>query len=114
MTARLVLALGLLICCGAEPRQDGLAALIAELPDPGYPVELVRVRGMADWADSIWDDERETFVVRVRAGIPHEFAVDSLVHEWGHLLVWDACQESPHDDLWAVAYGRCYRKVIEE
>jgi hypothetical protein len=106
-----LLALVFSLFC-ARPSQD-LTDVIADMPDPGWPVEVVRVES-DDWGFSDWDEERETFVVSIREGIPHDYAVDTLVHEWAHLLVWDAVQESDHGPIWGVAYARCYRAAIEK
>jgi len=40
---------------------------------------------------------------------------DSLSHEWAHVLTWAEGSEVPtdHADNWALAYGRCYRILIE-
>lgn len=40
---------------------------------------------------------------------------DTLLHEWAHALTWaeGADVGTDHGDPWALAYGRCYRILIE-
>lgn len=42
--------------------------------------------------------------------------LDSLVHEWAHVLAWTQSHSTleDHDPLWGVAYALCYQAVIED
>lgn len=52
---------------------------------------------------------------RPRALFPGEL-VETLVHEWAHCRAWfaDHSQLQDHGPGWALAYGECYRTVIED
>lgn len=42
---------------------------------------------------------------------------ETAAHEWSHIMAWQpdasAVEEQAHNDLWSVAYGRCFRTVFE-
>lgn len=42
--------------------------------------------------------------------------VDALMHEWAHCLAWNNSHMtlSDHDDLFGVAYARCYQTIIAD
>ncbi len=79
----------------------------ALLPPVGYPVSIEFDYEGENWAESEWSED-SGFIIRIHREAQGFTMTDALIHEWAHLLVWGATQESDHDDLWAVAYGRCY------
>jgi len=91
--------------------QTDIMEAAALLPPVGYPVEFDLKYNGPKWGESQWLGDR--YIIRIHEDSVGMAALDTLIHEWAHLLVWDATQESPHDDLWAVAYGRCYRAVVD-
>lgn len=40
-------------------------------------------------------------------------AVDSLIHEWGHLLQKNKTNMNVHSNSWGVCYARVYRVYLE-
>ena len=85
-----------------------LGLLRATIP-VGYPVWLVRSIEEDEWGWSNWDEEREGYLL----GVHPEAGVETVVHEYAHIMVWDACVESDHDAMWGVAYARAYRAGFE-
>ena len=37
-----------------------------------------------------------------------------MVHEWAHVLTWDAEDQGPHGPMWGVAFSRCYQALVED
>lgn len=94
-------------CSPTDERRETLDWLTDEV-DLGYPVSLVLDSRIAnEWGTSEWDGER--YVISLHP----EADSETVVHEFAHLMVWDACGESDHDALWGVAYARAYRIVFE-
>ena len=52
---------------------------------------------------------------RARRMHPSEL-VETLMHEWAHCRAWwgDHSQLLDHGPAWGLAYGECYRAVIED
>lgn len=42
--------------------------------------------------------------------------VDALIHEWAHCLAWNNSHLtlSDHDELFGVAYARCYNSIVAD
>jgi len=55
------------------------------------------------------------FRIRINRDLGWALAVDTLLHEWAHLLCWFNCPEDePHGPEWGIAYARVYRAYIGE
>lgn len=52
---------------------------------------------------------RQDLVVAVDSEQGIQGVIDTLIHEWAHAVVWDVTLDNAHDELWGVAYSRCYR-----
>lgn len=70
------------------------------------------------FGDCGFDEERGIFKIRILKNLSETAAIETLVHEWAHALVWfcaAAClQEGDHHSEWGVAYARCYRALYED
>lgn len=60
-----------------------------------------------------------TIVVRISNKLTWHPAIECLIHEWAHALVWredhiEYRRRTPHDEEWAVAYGRIYRRYNDQ
>jgi len=55
------------------------------------------------------------FVIEVRRSST-DMMRDTLLHEWAHALTWSVGEQThtDHSDPWALAYGRCYRIIVEQ
>lgn len=102
---------GLFTC---EFEQDVIVPLVEALPAQ-YEVELVpAMMPPGLWGSTHWDPERERFVILI-SGL-HTFAgqaIDTLIHEWAHVLCWDIPGPS-HGSAWGVMYAEGYRLLIDE
>lgn len=55
--------------------------------------------------------ERDGVVRRVT----RQELLDSLVHEWAHVLTWASSHDlEAHDPAWGVSYSRCYQATSED
>jgi hypothetical protein len=52
---------------------------------------------------------------KFRAATEQEL-VDALIHEWAHCLAWNNSHLtlSDHDELFGVAYARCYNSIVAD
>ena len=67
-------------------------------------------------AYTVSDDARYTIVVYYNNEITFQSAVNSLIHEYAHAMVWDSkeAHAQDHGHYWGLAYAWCYRILIEE
>ena len=56
--------------------------------------------------------EGRRFLVRIDSRLTWIEGLDTLLHEWAHVLSWH--NEPHHSDEWALAYGRIYRAWHED
>lgn len=56
---------------------------------------------------------RDRSTGRVRA-VTRQELLDSLCHEWAHVLTWHADDHEAHGAEWGRQYARCYRAVVED
>lgn len=92
-----------------EGQREVFRELKEEIP-LGVPVRLVSDPTIEEWGYTTWDEEAWEFVLTIHPDADPEV----VVHEWGHLMTWDAVVESVHGPIWGVAYARAYRAVIED
>jgi len=52
-----------------------------------------------------------TFEIRISKQCFH-LKIDSLIHEWAHLLTWHGNDEDEHGEEWALMFGKIYRAFI--
>ncbi len=55
------------------------------------------------------DSFPEYFHVQVRKEQSHTSKIDSLLHEWAHVLTWCGLDDDPHGEEWGLAHSRIYR-----
>lgn len=117
LAASLVVSLALASCSPSpvssarlDEGQQEVFELLEEAIPLGAPVRLVVDPTLEDWGGAEWDDAAGEFVLTLHPDADPEV----IAHEWGHMMVWDACGESDHDALWGVAYARAYRVAIED
>jgi hypothetical protein len=51
-----------------------------------------------------------TFYLSLILGRCRSCTIDSLMHEWAHILTWDA-NEKPHGPKWCKAYVKVYNNL---
>lgn len=61
-----------------------------------------------------WDDG-DAYAIVVDAKLDFIHAMDTLIHEWAHLMCCDHDPESfdLHDDAYWIRFGAIYRKILE-
>jgi len=92
-----------------------LGILKAKFPE--YKVSVRRVK----LPDTLCGDCRlvngkrkiKEFHIRINNHLNEELAIDTLVHEWAHILAWDAPGDE-HGAAWGRAYSRVYRIYLKE
>lgn len=84
----------------------------------GCPIGEVRVR-RADLVDALGlaeltHDARAR--VTVRRGLGLDLLVDTVIHEWAHLLAWrrHGTEVEEHGSEWGLAHAECYRAFWAE
>jgi len=55
------------------------------------------------------------FIV-IRKNLPYYVIIDTLAHEWSHLLSNEIKPDAitDHNTIWALFYGKIYRKLIDD
>jgi len=100
-----------------EKKWKLLVAWLKENFPPQHPVRVLRVskeRLPGDFADG--DLIKGTFRIRIMRNASFQIKVDSLLHEWAHLLTWyndTKGDEDPHFAEWGVAQARIYRRYCK-
>lgn len=97
------------------PLFDFIVMVLTLETQPNAPVVVEVKDGLADkgyWGMEWWDEEQGVYRIEIEAAQPFYSILDTLVHEWAHVMVHDACQAGGHDALWGVAYARAYRIAL--
>ena len=56
------------------------------------------------------------FELSINSCMPWRFQMDTIIHEWAHIMTWTHRQtrKRHHADVWARSYGTLYRALIED
>lgn len=84
---------------------------------PVYPVVCRRVRfpASASATGECWL-EKKKFHIRIERRLDDDAAIDTLLHEWAHILLWNehsVLSLNDHGPEWGVAYSKVWL-VFEE
>jgi predicted metal-dependent hydrolase len=80
----------------------------------GFKVTVIRTNVPKDrFGDCIWQPKHRRFRIRIHKDLPEDVAIYMLVHEWAHLLTWDAPGDD-HGPHWSKAYGVIYRTFVAD
>lgn len=99
----------------SAPLFDFIVLALTLETQPNAPVVVEVKNGLADqgyWGMEWWDEDAGVYRIEIEAAQPFYSLLDTLVHEWGHVMVHDDCQAGGHDALWGVAYARAYRIAL--
>jgi hypothetical protein len=77
---------------------------------PKLPVRVRRVKTPKE-EDGSCRKKEDHFLIKIDNTLSEHEAVETLIHEWAHALVWDITQE--HTNEWGKAYSRVYRVVLK-
>ena len=81
---------------------------------PRYPVTIRRTSFREKFHGyTVFLDDDLRFVIRVRIDQSTALQIDTLIHEYAHVLAWFGLDEDVHAEEWGVAYARIYRAFIE-
>lgn len=76
-----------------------------------YPV-VVRSVPLKIHGDT--DYEKNKFLVRINSKKSHSARIDTILHEWAHVLTWfGAGHYEDHPDEWGLCWGKIYRTFVE-
>lgn len=53
------------------------------------------------------------FLILINPKFPYYIKMDTILHEWAHVLSWDTCKCEDHSDEWGRAYARIYRAWLK-
>lgn len=80
-----------------------------------HPVwETVRVKTVQYLSHGVvgqtsYSEKTNTFKIEIVRG-SLEVMVDTLIHEWAHVLSWG----HEHNGKWGIAYSKCYRTIFPD
>lgn len=77
-----------------------------------YPVSVRRVR-LAESYDGCCQFKGRYFLISVNCKLPEHEAIETLLHEYAHVIAWDKCRNDDHCDEWGKAYSRLYRAFLK-
>ncbi len=99
--------------------EKALLALIQELREQCPIREKVAISigeiKMAAWGWTRWNEKLDRFEIRINYRQSMRDILDIMVHEWAHMMAWDATEGKEyrgHGPLWGVSYARCYRAKL--
>lgn len=94
--------------------RDALYA-IRDWVDIDYPVWVRRVRMVKDDGKCTWLPEPGRFQILINSDLHEGLQVDTLAHEYAHVLAWweEEQEDGDHGPRWAHWYQRLYQEVIE-
>lgn len=81
-------------------------------PQP-FPVSVRRVN-LGETYDGCCQFKGSYFLVSVNRNLPEHQAIETLLHEYAHVIAWNKCKNDDHCDEWGKAYSRLYRAFLKE
>jgi hypothetical protein len=85
-----------------------LAWLREEFPSP-YAVTVRTIKGQKE--QGLATRVGRKFDIKVKAQCLN-LKIDTILHEWAHLLTWHGNDEDDHGEEWSLMYGRIYRQWL--
>ncbi len=81
---------------------------------PPYPTRVRSVK-MKDYGDTTLSKGMRDFRIRISKNRSYAAKIDTLLHEWAHVLSWFGAESEieDHSAEWGVTYARLYRTFIE-
>lgn len=88
-----------------------LIKLLKEQCPLPLPVQVRRVV-TPNSLDGDCQKKEDHFRIRIDRTLPEHEAIETILHEWAHALIWEHSQM--HTNEWGKAYSRVYRVLIKE
>lgn len=83
---------------------------------PEYKVSVRRVKLseklMGDCLLTNGRKKVKEFLIRINNELDEELAIETLLHEYGHVLAWHAPGDD-HGEAWGRAYSKVYRAYLK-
>ena len=75
----------------------------------------VRSVAMKDFGDTSFCEDDLCFAIRVKKNLPFATKLDTLLHEYAHVLSWHCAEaeKEDHSAEWGIAYALIYRTFLE-
>jgi len=77
-----------------------------------FPVSIRRLK-LSDKLDGDCYFNETNFEIRINNQLPEHEAIETLIHEYAHVLSWKQCVNEYHGDQWGKFYSRIYRKFLK-
>jgi|LakMenE01Jun11ns_1017448.scaffolds.fasta_scaffold9901226_3 Zn-dependent peptidase ImmA (M78 family) len=77
-----------------------------------YPVSVRRLKLTEDY-DGFCQFKGTHFLISINRKLPEHEAIETLLHEYAHVIAWDKCKFDDHCNDWGVAYSRIYRAFLK-
>lgn len=81
---------------------------------PAYLKVSVRRLALSEHLDGDCQLKTDKFQIRINRDLQEHEAIETLLHEWAHVIAWDRCPTDEHCDEWGKAYSRIYRAFLKE
>lgn len=85
--------------------------LKAEFP-ADFPVSIRRLK-LSNRLDGDCLLMEDHYRIRINRALSENEAIDTLIHEYSHVLAWNRCNTDYHCNEWGKAYSRIYRKFLK-
>jgi Zn-dependent peptidase ImmA (M78 family) len=69
---------------------------------------------ISDGYDGDCQFKSDRFLIRINRKLPEHEAIDTVLHEYAHVIAWKKCQYDDHCDEWGKAYSRIYRSFLKQ
>lgn len=89
-----------------------LKFLKAEFPAE-FPVSIRRLK-LSHKLDGDCLLMADHYRIRINRNLSEKEAIETLIHEYSHVISWNRCATDCHCTEWGKAYSRVYRKFLKE
>lgn len=79
-----------------------------------FPVSVRRLRLNTNLDGDCRLCQKATFLIRINRDLLEHEAIETLLHEYAHVLAWDKCQNDQHCNEWGKSYSRIYRLFVNK
>lgn len=69
-------------------------------------VKIVSRKQILDESDGTADETTAGYLIRIAADLSETTKIDTMMHEWSHIMVWDKTSDNyHHNPAWQRQYG---------
>lgn len=77
-----------------------------------FPVEIRRLK-ISNNLDGDCQFKNNKFVIRINRNLLEHEAVETVIHEFAHVIAWEKCKSEVHSNEWGKAYSLIYRTFLK-